>query len=414
MSSSRWATLENRDFRLLLFTRLMSWLGLQVQAVIVGWQIYQLRPDPLLLGMIGLAEAIPAISSSFVSGHLVDIHRPVTILRMSLVLNSLNGILLIAGVFPGFNFPTDLRIALLFSAVFISGAARAFTGPAVFSLTPQVVERAQISSAAAWHSSTYQVASIAGPALGGLAYALLGAFGSFLLPLFFQTTALLLTFQISARTRQLKSSGHRDPFFKSITSGLQFVFKNKPLLSAISLDMFSVLFGGAVAILPIYADQILHVGSTGLGLLRAAPSIGSIVIAVAFAVKPMRVISGRALLWAVAGFGLSTVLFAISTNFVLSLIFLACSGAFDGVSMVIRGTILQLLTPDHMRGRVSSVSSVFITSSNEIGAFESGFAAKFMGTAPSVVFGGIMTLFIVAITAWASPEFRRMRLEESK
>ena len=204
----------------------------------------------------------------------------------------------------------------------------------------------------------------------------------------------------------------REPFAQSVKTGIRFVWHDKVLLSAMTLDMFSVLFGGAVAVLPIYADQVLHVGATGLGILRSAPALGSLLILLLLGLRPLKVISGKMLLWVVAGFGLTTLLFGISTNFTLSLIFLAASGAFDGVSMVIRSTILQLRTPDHVRGRVSAVSTVFITSSNEIGAFESGFAAKVLGLVPSVAFGGVMTLLIVAATALFYPELRKKEIRE--
>ena len=410
MPSSRWAVLQISDFRIILTTRLSAWLGLQMQAVIVGWQIYQLRPDPLLLGMIGLAEAIPAIACSFVSGHMVDVRRPASVLRLSLTTLFFNSILLCVAVAPQIRASEDARIALLFAAVFISGAGRSFTSPAVFSLMPQVVSRSLIAPASAWHSSMFQIATITGPALGGLIYATFGAQVAFAMPLFFMSIALFAVNLLSKKTRELRSQGTHEPFLQSIRSGLRFAFGQRVLLSTMALDMFSVLFGGAIAVLPIYADQVLGVGSTGLGLLRAAPAVGSIIIAFTMALRPMRVISGRTLLWAVAGFGVSTLLFAVSTNFLLSLICLAATGAFDGVSMIIRQTILQLLTPDHMRGRLSSISSVFITSSNEIGAFESGVAAKALGLVPSVLFGGAMTLIVVAATAVFAPELRKTRI----
>jgi MFS family permease len=410
MAIDRWAVLRIRDFRLLLLTRAASFMALQTQAVIVGWQIYQLKPDPLLLGLVGLAEAIPAISCSFVSGHMVDNYRPALIFRMSISVMFLNACLLWLAITPVFPLDTHGRIAVLFLCVFISGAARSFTSPAVFSLVPQVVTRARIAEAAAWNSSTFQIATIIGPAVGGLVFGAYGAIWAFAIPAVFQLVALVGSFSLSRETGALRNTAAREPFSKSIRTGLAFAFGNKILLSAMTLDMFSVLFGGAVAVLPIYADKVLHVGSMGLGFLRAAPAVGSVIIGFSIAMRPMKVISGLRLLWVVAGFGLTTLLFAVSTNFYLALLFLALSGAFDGVSMVTRQTILQMLTPDHMRGRVSSVSSVFITSSNEIGAFESGIAARLMGLVPSVIFGGAMTLVIVAATALLSPELRRTRI----
>jgi hypothetical protein len=236
---------------------------------------------------------------------------------------------------------------------------------------------------------------------------------AFALPAIFQVLASLLINRLSKECKNLKSSEKREPFLKAVRSGLHFAFGHRVLLSAMALDMFSVFFGGAVAVLPIYADRVLHVGSQGLGLLRAAPSAGSALVAVGIVLYPTKLsISGRVLLIVVAGFGASTLAFAVSTHFALSLFFLAASGAFDGVSMVIRATLLQILTPTHMRGRVSSVNSVFITSSNEIGAFESGVAARILGVIPSVIFGGVMTLLVVACTAFFVPELRKTRISQ--
>lgn len=397
-----------------MFARLSSALALQAQAVIVGWQIYQIRHDPLLLGLIGLAEAVPAISGSFISGHMVDTHRPAVVFRWSLTVLFLNSCALWLAVAPFLSLGDELRLTLLFCAVFVSGAARSFSSPAVFSIIPRIVSRKELAAAAALNSSTYQIASIAGPAIGGLVFGAAGAMTAFAIPALAQLAALISAFGLSHDIKLLKNQNIREPFVKSVRSGLKFTFTHRVILSALTLDMFSVLFGGAVAVLPIYADQVLHVGSMGLGFLRAAPSIGSVCVALVIAFRPMRVISGATLLWVVAGFGLSTLAFAVSTSFVFSMLCLAASGAFDGVSMVIRSTILQLLTPENMRGRVSSVSSVFITSSNEIGAFESGAAARLMGLVPSVVFGGLMTLVVVAATALLSPELRKTRIKHDE
>lgn len=407
----RGSVFEIPDFKILVFTRLCMYTALQTQAVIVGWQIYQMRKDPLLLGLIGLAEAIPAIGSAFVSGHFVDVKRPAKIYQWSMFMLFLNSSMLFVAISPFVPLTDDGRIALLFSAIFLSGAARSFATPSVYSLVPQIVGRARIAESAAWHGSIYQVATIVGPTVGGLLYGFLGPQIAFAIPVLLLSFAFSTTYLLSPEAKRLRSNSAHEPFLKSIAAGIQFAFGNKVLLSAMALDMFSVLFGGAVAVLPIFADQILHVGSTGLGFLRAAPSFGSIIVGLAFAVRPMRVISGRTLLLVVAGFGLSTLAFALTTNFWLALFFLAASGAFDGVSMVIRSTIEQLLTPDHMRGRVSSVSSVFITSSNEIGAFESGVAAKIMGLVPSLLFGGAMTLVVVVVTAWLVPSLRHTRID---
>jgi MFS family permease len=401
-----------RDFRILVMTRWFITIALQVQAVIVGWQVYQIKPDPLLLGLLGLAEAVPAILCSFWAGHIVDNHRPARVYRLSLVALFFNGLLqfLIADAMVPVT--KDVRLLLFYFAVFVSGVARSFAGPAVFSLIPQIVSRELIAASSAWNSSAFQLAAIMGPAAGGLIYGMFGASYAFAIIPLFTLFALIGVTRLSPTAKELRSKSQREPFTRSVRTGIEFVYNDKVLLSAMTLDMFSVLFGGAVAVLPIYADQVLHVGASGLGLLRSAPALGSLLILLFLGLRPLKVISGKMLLSVVAGFGATTLLFGISTNFTASLVFLAMSGSFDGVSMVIRSTILQLRTPDHVRGRVSAVSTVFITSSNEIGAFESGFAAKLLGLVPSVAFGGAMTLLIVAATACFAPELRRTRIKE--
>jgi MFS family permease len=277
-------------------------------------------------------------------------------------------------------------------------------------MVPQVVPRELYPASAAWTSSVYQFSAIIGPALGGLVYGEIGSSYAFGMIPAFIFLSLICVALLSTRAKEIRNNRNREPFGESIRAGVKFVLRQKALLSSMTLDMFSVFFGGAVAVLPIYADQVLHVGASGLGILRSAPGIGSLLVLLVMAIRPLKVISGQTLLIVVAGFGLCIVGFGFSTNYALSLTLLGFSGAFDAVSVVIRQTILQLLTPDQYRGRVSSVSTVFITSSNEIGAFESGFAASIMGLVPSVVFGGAMTLLIVAGTAIWFPELRRTRI----
>jgi MFS family permease len=308
----------------------------------------------------------------------------------------------------------DLRLTLLFIGIFISGAARSFTSPAVFSMIPQIVPRPMIAQAAAWSSSSYQFAAIAGPAIGGLVFGAFGTDVAFALPPALMVLSIGLTGLLSPTTMALRNAHQREPFAQSLRSAIHFTLHHRVLLSAMTLDMFSVLFGGAVAVLPVFAHDVFKVGPQGLGILRAAPSVGSVIVALVLALRPMKVISGRVLLWCVAGFGVATVGFALSPNFIIASICLAASGAFDGVSMVIRSSFLQLLTPDNMRGRVSALSSVFITSSNEIGAFESGVAARFLGLITSVLVGGTMTLLVVGSTAVLVPELRQTRLGQEE
>ncbi len=399
------SVLRIRDFRLLLFTRMFVFMALQSQAVIVGWQIYSLTKDPFLLGLTGLAEAVPAIVCAFFAGHIVDIGQPRRIYALcigALVLNTV-GLLVVAGHMPFLAQKTV--IACLFAGVFTSGLARSFIMPSASSLVARVVPRAETPAAMAWLSSGMQTAAVSGPALAGLIYGGYGPGGAWMLPAFLISMAFLMVSAL--RVTHARPAEKREPFLQSVQTGWRFILKTPVLLSVMALDMFAVLFGGAVAMLPAYADQVLHVGSEGLGALRAAPALGAVITALVLALKPARHITAVRLLWAVAGFGFCMIGFGLSTAFWLSLLFLVASGGFDSVSVLIRSTLMQLLTPDHMRGRISAINSMFIISSNEIGAFESGTAARFLGLVPSVVLGGIATLFIVTVTAVVSPKLRR-------
>jgi MFS family permease len=366
------------------------------------------------LGLMGLVEAVPAIGFAFVSGHVVDNRRPAQVYTTCVAVLVLNAVLIWSSALEALPFSASLRIAILFCSVFISGMVRSFASPSVFAMISHIVPRAHQAEASAWNSSAFQVAAIFGPALGGLIYGYFGAQIAFGVPLVFMLSAFILILFFSKEIREMRSPSHREPFFTSVRSAVHFVAHEKVLLSSMLLDMFSVLFGGATAVLPVFTDQILHTGSLGLGFLRSAPSVGSAVVGIGLAIRPLRVISGRMLLYMIAGFGLSILGFSVSRNFALAFIFLVASGGFDGVSMVIRGTILQLLTPNNMRGRISSLSLIFITSSNEIGAFESGLAARVMGLIPSLIFGGAMTMLIVSGTSLFSPALRKTRINPNE
>jgi len=403
--------LKIKDFRTLLLTRGLLTMALQIQAVIVGWEIYQIKKSALLLGLIGLTEAVPAITMAFFAGHIVDIFKPTKVYRLSLLAIMLNTLFIFSSVAPFFEMEENHRLLILFTGIFISGAARAFSSPSMFSLLPQIVPRNALSSGSAFSSTIHTFASIVGPALGGLIYGFAGATWAFAIPCILSLTALYSSTTFSEDLSNRPVIGVREPMLKSIKAGMHFVRNHKILLSTMLLDMFSVLFGGVVAILPIFADKIFGVGAIGLGFLRAAPAVGSVLVTVILALRPMRSISGSRLSQVVFGFGVCTILFALTSNYYLALLFLALTGAFDGVSMVIRGTFMQLLTPDNMRGRVSSLSSIFITSSNEIGAFESGLAASLLGPVPSVIFGGFMTLVVVGFVAWRVPELNKTKMD---
>ncbi len=401
-----YSVLKNQNFRHLMVTRVLAIFALQFQDVIINWQIYSLTKSAFYLGLVGLTEAIPAITFAMFAGHIVDKSRPHFILRNCLIALTFISLtlLIVAGGHVGAS--ERVMIGALFIGIFFSGLVRSFIMPSSFTLLSRVVSREDIPAATSWMTSGFQLAAITGPALAGLIY---GGYGSSVA--WFVPFAVLIgaVFAISTQHKEhrtFQNANTREPVLQSIAAGWRFVIHNRVLLPVMTLDMFAVLFGGAVAVLPVFADQVLHLGPQGLGLLRAAPAIGSIITALYCAVKPMKRIRGSMLLVVVTGFGFCMLGFGLSTAFIPAAFFLALSGAFDSVSMVIRGTLMQLLIPDTMRGRVSALNSMFIISSNEIGAFESGTAATVLGLVPSIIFGGCMTLLIVSITAVAGRELR--------
>jgi MFS family permease len=407
------SVLKLRDFRLMLFARMFSLSALQAQAVIISWQIYDLTKDPLMLGLTGLAEAVPAISCALFAGYVVDHSRPQRVYLyclLALMFNTLALFLIGGGII---ELEKNSFLILAYSAIFISGLARSFIMPSSFALLAQVVSRKDIPSATGWMSSGFQAASIVAPAIAGFIFGGYGALAAWSMPMFLMAAAFFMVLFLPAAARL---EAPREPVIQSIREGWKFIIRTPVLLGSMSLDMLAVLFGGAIALLPAFASEILQTGPEGLGALRGAPAMGAVVMALILAVRPMQTVKISTLLWVVAGFGISMIGFGLSKIFWLSLVFLALSGMFDSVSMVIRQTLMQWLTPDHMRGRVSSVNSMFIISSNELGAFESGVLAKLMGIVPSVVVGGVGTLIVTAGAALWSPAMRRtvIRAEESK
>ncbi len=384
-------------------------IALQIQAVIVGWEIFKITKDPLSLGLIGLAEAIPAISIALYAGHIADVSSKRNIIKWSIItmLFCSFGLLIATSDEMHFSFPDHIILTTMYVLIFLSGLARGFYAPTGFSFLSQLVERSLLTKASTWNSSAWQIAAIIGPALGGLLYATIGITNTFLFVLAFTIISLIAILRI--KSKPIIPQNANETIAERLMEGVKFVFKNKVILNALSLDLFSVLFGGAVALLPVFADEILNVGAEGLGLLRAAPSLGASVTMVWISMQKHPKRPGILLLYCVAGFGLSIIGFGLSTNLYLSLFMLFLSGAFDSVSVVIRGNILQLQTPDHMRGRVSAVNTIFIGSSNEIGAFESGVAAKFLNTVPSVIFGGSMTLLIVAYSSVKAKALKKFK-----
>jgi MFS family permease len=407
--SEKWELFSNREFVYFISTRFFLTCALQIQSIIVGWHVYELMRDPLALGFIGLAEAIPALSVALYAGHIADIRSKRMILFRSLIvlLVCSSGLALFSSDLAVLGLGATWSIRMMYVWIFISGFARGFYAPTGFAFLAQLVKREHLTTASTLNSTMWQIAAIIGPALGGWLLALTGIIAAFYVVLVFTSIALVLVLLIKPKPVPLHDTN--EPVWIRLREGIQYVWSNKVILGALSLDLFAVLFGGAVALLPIFADEILKVGAEGLGMLRAAPSLGASITMIALSVmKPIQS-PGRSLLWCVAAFGVSIVAFGLSESFYFSLAILVLYGAFDSVSVVIRGNILQLETPDHMRGRVSAVNSMFIGSSNEIGAFESGLAARLLGTVPSVVAGGGITLIVVTYTAIRSKALRAYR-----
>ena len=408
--SGPYAAMRIRDFRLFISARFCITLAIQIQAVIVGWQVYEITKDPLSLGLIGLAEAIPSIAVSLYAGHVADVTSRKKIILITVSTLVLCSALLLSFTLDLGGFLLEHGVLPIYAVIFISGIARGFITPAIFSFMPQLVPRELYQNAISWNSTLWEMASIGGPPIGGLIYGFFGITAAYSVDVALTIIGLILVMAVASRP--VPAASDEQGIVEKISAGLHFVFRNKIILGAISLDLFAVLFGGAVALLPIFADQILDVGKIGLGFLRSAPGIGALLTALYLTYRPIRKSMGILLLYSVAGFGVCMILFALSKNFWLSMGVLALSGAFDCVSVIIRGTLLQTLTPENMKGRVSAVNNIFIGSSNEIGAFESGVAARLLGVIPSVIFGGLMTLIVVGTTAWKAPALRK--LQEAK
>lgn len=385
-------------------------IAFQMEEVILGWQIFALTKDPLSLGIIALVGALPALVLLLYTGHLSDRKNRRTISLISLVVFVLCAIAFYQVSFHIESIYSRFGVMPFYSIMFISGTASAFFSPAIISFGTQLISSEQYAAASAWRSSTWQTGAIIGPALGGLLYGFVGAKGGYVViaALFF--LSFIWIFFIPSRG--VPQSNAQESIVQSLKEGIKFVFRNQVIVGALSLDLFAVLFGGAVAMLPVYASDILKIGPEGLGLLRAAPSVGAVIVALWMAHKPLSGEIGKKLFVAVTAFGITIIVFGISENVYLSVAMLALGGAFDSVSVIIRSTLLNLSTPNEMRGRVEAVNLMFIGSSNEIGAFESGVAAKVMRVVPSVVFGGCMTLVSVFTTARLAPVLRKLKYEE--
>jgi MFS family permease len=399
--------LSRTQFPVLLAYRVLSILSYQITAVTVGWHVYQLTGNPLALGLIGLAEVIPYFCTALFAGYAVD-HLPRRKLGLAAcVCLSITGLLLTA---ISMGWLQAHGTTMIYAAIAVTGVARAFLGPIYNALFARVLPRTQFARGAGMGSVAFQTAMVTGPALGGVLVGWAGTTAAYATAAALALVAgvVLVFMQVSEPVVE----GERAPIFSSIGEGLRFVFSKQIVLGALALDMFAVLLGGAVAMLPAFIHDILQRGPEALGILRAAPALGAVCVGLWLVRHPPSRHAGRLLLIAVAGFGLCVIGFGLSRHFWLSAAFLLLSGVFDGVSVVLRSTILQLATPDHLRGRVSSINGIFIGSSNELGAFYSGGMARLLGLVPAVVLGGFMTLGVVGITAWKAPKLRRLDLKE--
>lgn len=400
---------EFKSFLVIRFAMVFAW---SMQFIVIEWEVYNITKDPLSLGLIGLLEIIPSLSVALFAGHFVDQNEKRNLLMKCLFAFSAISFTLVFLTWEGTSdFLSSNQILWgIYACVFVGGIVRAFIGPTIFSLMSLIVPKNLYANAATWSSSAWQMGSVIGPALAGFTILWFGVSWSLGIVLLFALVALVFLFRISSKPIVNKKIG--EPIMESLKEGVRFVFKTKEILGALTLDMVAVLFGGAIALLPIFATDILGVGALGFGFLRAAPAVGSFLTMLIIAYYPIRKNAGKKLLFAIAGFGLSIILFGWSEWFIVSLIALFLSGVTDGISVVVRSTILQIYTPDEMRGRVASVNSMFVGSSNELGAFESGLTAKLFGTVRAVIGGGIMTVLIVTYTGIKIPKLRKLEFTD--
>lgn len=402
-----YASLKFKDFKFFLLTKIFLTFAIQIQSVVVGWHVYSLTHDPLSLGLIGLVEILPNFSVTLFAGHFADLYDRKKIVYSCLFLL----VMCSSALFYTSYYVNNHQLYLIYTIIAVSGFCRGVIGPSLFSIMTDCVPKEHYVNSTSWHSTLWQISFMAGAGGSGFLFANISYYS-------YSLIAILMSFSIAAfyfisPKPHLTKKDEKAPMLNSIKSGIKFVFKNQIFIGAISLDLFAVLFGGAVALLPIYANDILKVGPQGLGFLKAAPSLGSFLMAAVLVYYPPLHNTGKKLLWAVFGFGICMIIFGISTNIYLSLIVLAISGALDNISVVVRGTIMQTLIPPEMKGKVYAVNSIFIGSSNEIGAFESGVAAKAMGVVPSVVFGGTMTLLVVLFTYFKAPKLKNLNFADS-
>ncbi len=386
------------DFLLFQAARFFIVAALEMQSVAIGWQVYEITKKPLDLGLVGLAQFLPGIFLFLAAGHVADrFPRRRVLLCCYVGFGICSGLLLTLALRP------SPSVLMIYAVVLLLGVVRTFNGPAGRAILPQIVPIEHFPNAVTWNATTFQAATISGPALGGLLYAVShGPRAVYAGAVLAAVTAMVLMWRIGPRNQAARNAKTA-----SVFAGFRYVWKQKLILALISLDMFAVLLGGAVALLPVYAREILHIGPWGLGILRSSPAVGAAIMAFFLAHNPLRRNVGSVMLWCVGGFGVFTIVFGLSRSVPLSLLALLLTGAFDMVSVVIRGTLVQLATPDEMRGRVTAVDMIFIGTSNELGQFESGLTAHWFGTVPAVVLGGIGTLCVIGLWAWIFPQLRQ-------
>src|SRR5579864_9521352 len=393
------AAFSHPGFLLFQIARFLIVSAVEMQAVAVGWQVYEITKRPLDLGYVGLAQFLPGILLFPISGHASDRFE-----RRNVLSACYAGYALCFGLLLALAQRQVHSVHAIYIVLVLIGVVRSFNGTASRSILPQLVSEQHFPNAVAWNASIFQAATILGPSFGGIIYAAFhGPSAVYAISMVTAVAATISTFRIKPETK----ARPREPMtFKTVFAGLHYIWNKKLILGAISLDLFAVLLGGAVALLPVYAREILHTGPWGLGLMRTAPGVGAALMAVALAHRPLRGRSGPILLWAVAGFGVFTIIFGISRSLTVSLIALVLLGASDMISVIIRATLTQLATPDEMRGRVTAVDMIFIGTSNEFGQFESGITAQWFGTVAAVIVGGVGTLVVIAVWAWWFPELR--------
>ncbi len=382
------------------FARFFVVASLEMQSVAVGWQIYELTHNTFDLGLVGLCQFLPGILLFLVSGHVADRFN-----RRNLLILCYVGFATCSGLLLFSTHRGEPSVRPIYAVLVLLGVVRSFNGPVSRALLPQLVPEEHFPNAVAWHSTIFQAATILGPSIGGLVYAAFrGASAVYATAVASAVVAVICTTMVRLNV----GARVREPInLSTVLAGLRYIWQRKVVLGSISLDLFAMLLGGAVALLPVYAREILHTGPWGLGLLRTAPAVGAAAMAVLLAYRPLKRRVGATMLWCVSGFGVFTIVFGISRSLIVSLLALVLVGATDMVSVVIRATLVQLMTPDQMRGRVNAVDMMFIGASNQLGEFESGATAHLFGTVPAVILGGVGTLIVTAFWAWGFPELRR-------